>query len=70
MYLTAMVDINDPAKPKLASIFPTPAPPPDAPYTDFCEKGGRFGPHNTNILQQSPDVEKQADLIYLTYFNA
>ena len=70
MYLTAMVDINDPTKPKLASIFPTPVPPPDVPYKDFCEKGGRFGPHNTNILQHSPDVEKQADLIYLTYFNA
>jgi hypothetical protein len=70
MYLVAMVDINDPTKPKLASIFPTPVPPPDVPYKDFCEKGGRFGPHNTNILQHSPDVEKQADLIYLTYFNA
>ena len=57
-------------KPKLASIFPTPVPPPDVPYKDFCDKGGRFGPHNTNILQHSPDVEKQADLIYLTYFNA
>ena len=70
MYLVAMVDINDPTKPKLASIFPTPVPPSDVPYKDFCEKGGRFGPHNTNILQHSPDVEKQADLIYLTYFNA
>lgn len=70
MYLTAMVDINDPTKPKLASIFPTPIPPPDVPYKDFCDKGGRFGPHNTNILQHSPDVEKQGDLIYLTYFNA
>jgi hypothetical protein len=64
------VDIQDPTKPKLISTFPTPVPPADAPYKDFCDKGGRFGPHNTNILQHNPDVEKQGDLIYLTYFNA
>ena len=69
-FLTGLVDIQDPTKPKLISTFPTPVPPADAPYKDFCDKGGRFGPHNTNILQHNPDVEKQADLIYLTYFNA
>ena len=26
--------------------------------------------HNTNLEYHLPDVEKQADLIYLTYFNA
>jgi hypothetical protein len=70
LFLTGLIDIKDPTKPKLISTFPTPAPPKDAPYTDFCDKGGRFGPHNTNILQHNPDVEKQGDLIYLTYFNA
>ena len=69
-FLTGLVDIKDPAKPMLISTLPTPAPPSDEPYTDFCDKGGRFGPHNTNSLQHNPDVEKQADLIYLTYFNA
>jgi hypothetical protein len=52
------------------SVFPLPVPPPGEPYTDFCDKGGRFGPHNTNLEQHLPDVEKQAGLIYLTYFNA
>ena len=66
----AMVDIKDPAKPWLMSVFPTPVPPKEAPYADFCEKGGRFGPHNTNLEYHLPDVEKQGDLIYLTYFNA
>jgi hypothetical protein len=70
LFLTGLIDIKDPTKPKLISTFPTPVPPKDAPYTDFCDKGGRFGPHNTNILQHNPDVEKQGDLIYLTYFNA
>jgi hypothetical protein len=68
--LVAMIDIKDPTKPRLMSVFPTPVPPRSAPYTDFCDKGGRFGPHNTNLEQHSPDVEKQANLIYLTYFNA
>jgi hypothetical protein len=68
--LAAMVDIKDPAKPRLMSIFPLPVPPQGEPYSDFCDKGGRFGPHNTNLEQHLPDVEKQGDLIYLTYFNA
>jgi len=68
--ISAMVDIKDPSKPRLVSIFPTPVPPQGAPYADFCNKGGRFGPHNTNLEYHLPDVEKQGDLIYLTYFNA
>ena len=68
--VVGMIDVNDPTRPRFMSNFPLPQPPPDEPYTDFCDKGGRFGPHNTNLLQHLPDVEKQADLIYLTYFNA
>jgi hypothetical protein len=68
--ISAMIDIQNEARPRLMSIFPTPVPPKNAPYTDFCDKGGRFGPHNTNLEYHLPDVEKQGDLIYLTYFNA
>jgi hypothetical protein len=56
----AIVDIKDLAKPYLASLFPTPVPPNGAPYSDFCDKGGRFGPHNTNLEYHLPDVQKQA----------
>jgi hypothetical protein len=66
----AMIDIKNPARPRLMSMFPLPVPPKDAPYKNFCDKGGRFGPHNTNLEYHLPDVEKQGDLIYLTYFNA
>jgi hypothetical protein len=65
-----VVDISDPAKPWLVSLFPRPVPPPNAPYSNFCDKGGRFGPHNMNEHLHHPDVEKQGDLVYLTYFNA
>jgi hypothetical protein len=66
----ALIDNKDMAKPRLISLFPPPVPPADAPYKDFCAKGGRFGPHNTNQEIYLPDVEKPGNLIYLTYFNA
>ncbi len=65
-----MVDIKDETKPRLMSLFPVPVPPKGLPYTDFCDKGGRFGPHNINHEWHLPDVQKQGDLVYLTYFNA
>ena len=67
---SGMIDIKDPTKPRLISLFPTPLPPEGAPYTNFCDKGARFGPHNTNLEYHLPDVEKQGNLIYATYFNA
>ncbi len=66
----ALVDNKNPAQPRLMSLFPLPAPPPGAPYKNFCEKGGRFGPHNVSQEIHLPDVEKPGNLIYLTYFNA
>jgi hypothetical protein len=65
-----IIDNRNPANPQLMSLFPLPRPPKDAPYKNFCEKGGRFGPHNTNQEIHLPDVEKPGNLIYLTYFNA
>jgi hypothetical protein len=66
----ALFDNKNPAKPFLISMLPIPVPPPDAPFKDFCNKGGRFGPHNTNQEIHLPDVEQPGNLIYLTYFNA
>ena len=67
---SGMIDIKDPTKPRLMSMFPTPVPPKGLPYSNFCDKGGRFGPHNTNLEYHLPDVEKTSNLIYVTYFNA
>jgi hypothetical protein len=64
-----VVDVSDPAKPVPLARFPTPVPDPSLPYTSFCEKGGRFGPHNQNQLQYNPHVQKQGNLSYLTWFN-
>ena len=65
-----IIDNKNLAKPRPISMLPLPVPPKDAPYKDFCDKGGRFGPHNTNQEIHLPDVEKPGDLVYLTYFNA
>jgi len=68
--MAALIDIKDPTSPRLVSLLPTPRPADDAPYRSFCDKGGRFGPHNTNLGYHSPDVEPQGNLLYVTYFNA
>jgi hypothetical protein len=65
-----IVDVSDPAKPVSLSRYPVPVPPADAPYTSFCDKGGRFGPHNQSQLQHLSEVEKQGNLSYVTWFNA
>jgi hypothetical protein len=66
----SIVDIEDPAKPRLMALFPLPLPPADWPIKSFCERGGRFGPHNQNTLLHNPDVAPQGNLVYLTYLNA
>jgi len=41
-----VVDVRDPTAPKAISRLPVPTPPQEAPYKTFCDKRGRFGPHN------------------------
>ena len=65
-----IVDIRDEKNPRLISLFPLPEPPPGAPYRNFSEKGGRFGPHNFHHSQRQPHLEDREDRVYLTYFNA
>jgi hypothetical protein len=66
----SIVDIRDLSKPRLIAMLPLPIPSPAEHYRNYCEKGGRFGPHNQNTLLHNPDVQKEGDLLYLTYFNA
>jgi hypothetical protein len=41
-----VVDVRNPASPRAIAELPIPQPPQDAPYRDYCDKRGRFGPHN------------------------
>jgi hypothetical protein len=52
------------------SLFPLPAPPPGAPFKNFCMRGGRFGPHNQHQHQFHPALLRNDNLVFLTYFNA
>ena len=70
MNFAGMIDNADPKKPRLISVFPTPVPPPDAPYKDFCDKGGRFGPHNTSQEIHNPAIQQPGNLMYVAWFNA
>jgi len=70
VHYAALIDNKDPSKPRLISLFPVPRPPKDAPYKDFCDKGGRFGPHNVSQEIHSRDVQKPGNMIYIAYFNA
>jgi hypothetical protein len=69
-HFASIVDIRDPARPFLLSLFPEPTPPSGASYADFHERGGWSGPHNINHLQHNPAVQKQGDLFYIAHFNA
>ncbi|MEQ1581930.1 MAG: hypothetical protein ABL964_15170 [Steroidobacteraceae bacterium] len=66
----AVVDNRDLANPKLVSFYPRPTPPKNAPYRSFCEKEGRFGPHNVNTEFHEEGVEPPSSRVFMTYFNA
>ena len=65
-----IVDVSDEEAPRLISMFPLPAPPPGAPFRNFCERGGRFGPHNQHQPQHQLALRPSDHLIFLTHFNA
>ncbi len=70
MNFAGLIDNKNPAHPRLISIFPTPRPPKNAPYKDFCDKGGRFGPHNTSQEIHNPAIQQPGNLMYVAWFNA
>lgn len=60
-HLVRVVDVSDPALPRVVSVCPPP-------QGDFCERGLRFGPHNTH--ENRPGSYRSAELVFVTYFNA
>jgi hypothetical protein len=68
--IAAIADVSDAERPWLISMLPLPVPPAGLPYRSYCDKGGRFGPHNSHLPQGNPDVEDRDDRLYLTWFNA
>ena len=66
----AIVDNADPAKPRLLAYYPRPAPALKSGIRSFCEKEGRFGPHNVVTELHQDGVKQPAPLVFQTYFNA
>ena len=59
-HLVRVVDVADPRAPRVVSVCPPP-------QGDFCERGLRFGPHNTH--ENRPGSYRSATLVFVTYFN-
>ncbi|MPZ87883.1 MAG: hypothetical protein GEU81_07375 [Nitriliruptorales bacterium] len=56
-----VVDISDESAPEVIAKFPVPE-------GDYCERGGRFGPHNVHEMRPGSFVSSR--FVHLTYFNA
>jgi hypothetical protein len=66
----AIVNNSDPVHPTLVSYYPRPRPQPGTGLRSFCDKEGRFGPHNVNTELHEDGVLQTAPLVFMTYFNA
>ncbi len=63
----SIVDISDIKRPRLISLFPQPL---TAEGKSYRKEKGWSGPHNFNHLLHNPDVQRQGELFYMTWFNA
>jgi hypothetical protein len=63
-----VVDVRNPASPRAIAELPVPQPPQDAPYRDYCDKRGRFGPHNPPHLKAPGKADP--NFTAYSFFNA
>jgi hypothetical protein len=55
-----VVDVRPEKNPVTIATFPIPKPPANAPYSDFCFKGRRFGPHDTQNFKAPGEARKKS----------
>ncbi|MEL4179304.1 LVIVD repeat-containing protein [Roseateles sp. PN1] len=60
------VDVKDPTQPKVLATLPRPTPPKGAPFTDYCQRRGSFGPKRSGYWHQ-PGTPSDKYLIYAFY---
>jgi hypothetical protein len=60
------IDVKDPLHPKVIATLPRPAPPKEAPFTDYCQRRGSFGPKRTGYWI-NPGMPNDKYLIYAFY---
>lgn len=61
-----VIDAKDPRRPRIVARFPRPTPPKEAAFTDFCQRGGNFGPKRSNATGQ-PLGARQGIVPYAFY---
>ncbi|MEN2792342.1 hypothetical protein ABC974_22110 [Sphingomonas oligophenolica] len=67
-YNSYVLDARDPARLKMVAKLPVPKPPAGAPFADYCQKRGRFGPHNAP--HQKAPGQAAPNFTCYTYFDA
>ena len=60
------IDVKDPTHPKIVGTLPRPTPPKEAPFTDYCQRRGSFGPKRTGYYLQ-PGTPNPKYLPYAFY---
>ncbi|GIP29359.1 hypothetical protein J23TS9_44890 [Paenibacillus sp. J23TS9] len=63
------IDVRDPLNPKIANVMPRPTPPKDAPFTDYCQRRGSFGPKRSGYAAIQPGIPSQQYMPY-SFYNA
>jgi hypothetical protein len=61
-----VVDARNPAEPRAVAKFPRPTPPPEAAFTDYCQRRGSFGPKRPGYYTQ-PGRGRDGVSIYAFY---
>jgi hypothetical protein len=61
-----MIDVNDPANPTIRGTLPRPVPPHNAPFTDYCQRRGSFGPKRSGYYTQ-PGIGRVGIVPYAFY---
>src|SRR5262249_52915738 len=63
------IDVRDPLHPQIVNTLPRPRPPADAPFTDFCQRRGSFGPKRSGYAMINTGTPSQRSLPY-SFYNA
>jgi hypothetical protein len=62
-----VIDVKDVTKPTVVGKFPRPTPPAEAPYVDYCQRRGSFGPKRPGYHVTQPGRWKQGVVAYAFY---
>jgi hypothetical protein len=60
------IDVKNPVQPRVIATLPRPTPPKEAPFTDYCQRRGSFGPKRTGYWI-NPGTPNDKYLIYAFY---